>query len=163
MQKEIITTEACREEILRRMKGNRMFILVLGGMLVSFILFMFPLFGWDNNLSWIVFGPLLIIFAVSLAKNLFDSYKVKSGGLVIIEDRLFSKDEELRYGSRLGFRYRLDRVMYFSDKRRYVLHSSERSAYEYSEAGDDFYLVYSEKIKKSVPLLAYNKKIYEMK
>ena len=72
MQKEIITTEACRAEILRRMKGNRMFILVLGGMLVSFILFMFPLFGWDNILSWIFFGPLLIIFVVFLAKNLFD-------------------------------------------------------------------------------------------
>lgn len=163
MQKEIITVEACRAEILRRMKGNRMFILVLGGMLVAFLLFMFPLFGWKDVLSWIFFGPLLILFVVSLAKNLFDSYKVRSGGLVILEDRLFSKDEELKRGSSLGFRYRLDRVMYFSDKRRYVLHSSERSAYEYSDAGDVFYLVYSEKIKKPVPLLAYNKKLYDMK
>ena len=163
MQKEIITTEACRAEILRRIKGNRMFILVLGGMLVSFILFMFPLFCWYDVLSWIFFGPMLILFVVSLTKNLLDSYKVKSGGLVIIEDRLFSKDEVLKRGSMLGFRYRLDRVMYFSDKRRYVLHSSERSAYEYSDIGDDFYLVFAKKAKMSVPLLVYNKKIYEIK
>ncbi len=97
------------------------------------------------------------IIAWGAIKSAIDLMRNAHNDFLVVHTVLTSKREEL---VRHGKSTRLEYVFYFMyNNSRYVITEWDRSAYAYSDEGDEFFLVlYHE---NGAPVFAYNKKIYE--
>jgi len=98
-----------------------------------------------------------VAFVVAVIKAVIQLKKTYHDGFFVVNTVLISKREEL-VGN--GRRKRLERVFYFMvNNSRYVITEWDASAYEYSDEGDEFFVVLEN--EGATPEFAYNKKIYE--
>ena len=89
------------------------------------------------------------------------------GYLAVARDRFTIVEDEFLYATeetvRRGKHYVLERVMYFDHYGRYVVSEVDGSAFDYSNAGDRFYLVVRDSKKECKPMRIYNMRLYQLK
>ncbi len=169
--KDIITRQKICENIKQQKKGTVVSaivflpLLIIGTILTVACISALTYPRGVLEIVFFSFGILLGVFvyvlcgiiAYSTIKSAIELARNDHNDFLVVHTVLTSKREEL---VRHGKGTRLERVFYFMyNNSRYVITEWDRSAYAYSDEGDEFFLVlYHE---NGVPVFAYNKKIYE--
>lgn len=184
MQKEILTIEQCREELIRSYRPVTREILIFGGVAFFFTV-IFDGMGILLNLAvkpllvwWIVtmtimsIPPLVMWIAlfVSLAKGYKIVRKAQTHAMEMVEDVLESAYED---GETIGRHYNLFYVLNFRDHGRYRVSEgqhygwselyamSDRGIYNTSISGDEFYILRWKDDRHHTPIYVFNKKLFE--
>ena len=164
--KTVITKEACRQELLAELRSGmplHVIAYVLSALVAIFCLVV-DTHNLLGNTLFLLMGIFFVGYDVFYIYSLIQTFRsLAKGELEIREDVLTSIEiETVRRRSRHGYTYHEEKVFYFDNHGRYVTGKKDGSAFEYSTAGDRFYLVIrTGKHAKPVPSRIYNAKVYE--
>ena len=161
-----INKETCRAELLANAKAG-LPIIVICLVLVAVVAIVFLCVDTHNTLGnflALLIGILCTGFDFYFIWQLVHTFRsITKGNFEIREDVLSSVEiETVRRRSRHGYTYHEKKVFYFDEHGRYETGAIDGSAFEYSSAGDRFYIVVRKSKRKNLsPLRVYNAKVYE--
>ena len=174
MQKEILTIDSIKKDIHNEIKDSYIRLAIFSAFfLVMLVIFLaIP----DSNVLFLIyklfFGFGVLVFLLLLTTQIIDLamlYKNLKNKKCIVKDKLISAEiQEDLYGKAYVKTYHLN----FSGYGEYVIHAenykwssifsmSAEGVYNYSDSGDEFYLVLSKPHTGKI-LFAYNTKMFEM-
>ena len=168
--KDVITRQRICENFKHRKKGTAVSAVILFPMLIigtiitvasaNALRYDRSIFETVLYFGGIALGVLIYVLcgivAYSAIKSLIELARNDHDDFLVVHTVLTSKREVLVHN---GKHSRLERRFYFTNNMKYVVTEWDGSAYEYSEEGDEFFLVLLH--ENGTPKFAYNKKIYE--
>lgn len=166
MKKQILTMQDVQKHMLKKLNTTLWPTVI--SLILTVVLIIFSICFWcgksiendpnNNALAINMFVvPIVVVFLLGFSCVYFvNLYKIKKGKFTIISDTLYCKRNVIvRVGK---YNSRLENVVYFTCGRLAV----SKEVCEYSEEGDDFYVVtlYSKILSRHIPWLAYHTKYY---
>lgn len=166
MKKQILTRQDVQKHMLKKL--NTTLWPTVMSLILTVVLIIFSIGFWcgksiENDLNNNAFAvnmfliPILEIVLIGFCSVYFvNLYKIKRGKFAVISDTLYCKRNEIVFVGK--YNSRLENVVYFTCGRLAV----SKEVCEYSEEGDDFYVVtlYSKILSRHIPWLAYHTKYY---
>lgn len=161
-KKTPIGIESCQRELLSEKKATLPLVVILSALLIL-VAIVFLTVDTGNRLGNVLCLLFAVFFCVvslcTLIPFLSELVRIRRGDLVLTEDVLerIAVETVRRYTLR-GVTYHEQKAFYFAEHGRYVVGKVDGNAFDYSDAGDGFYLLlFRGDIK---PRRIYSKKIY---
>lgn len=166
MKKQILSRQDVQKHMLKKLNTTLWPTVI--SLILAVVLIIISICFWsgksvdndtyNNDLAVNMFVvPIMVIILLCFSSVYFvNLYKIKRGKFAVISDTLDCKRNEIVFAGK--HHSKLENVIYFTCGRLAV----SKEVCEYSEEGDDFYVVtlYSKILSRHIPWLAYHTKYY---